>query len=88
MVGKREGDGFGIGCFQFGCNFRVEILSTTWRLSVVLRFYGSTVLRRGGSFYVSVDLCFYGVGGSENVEAWSQDLNENKEELIGKNRKL
>ena len=55
---------------------------------MVLRFYGSTVLRRGGSFYVSVDLRFYGVGGSENVEAWSQDLNENKEELNGKNRKL
>ena len=55
---------------------------------MVLRFYGFTVLRRGGSFYVSVDLRFYGVGGSENVEAWSQDLNENKEELNGKNRKL
>ena len=53
-----------------------------------LRFYGFTVLRRGGSFYVSVDLRFFGVRGSENVEAWSQDLNENKEELNGKNRKL
>ena len=35
-----------------------------------------------------MDLRFYGVGGSENVEAWSQDLNENKEDLNGKNRKL
>ena len=69
MVGKREGDGSGIGCLQFGCNFRVEILSTMWRFSVVLRFYRFTVLRRGGSFYVSVDLRFFGVRGSENVEA-------------------
>ena len=65
MVGKGEGDGSGIGVFSLEISalvkrlgqrlrcveFRVEIFSTSWRLSVVLRFYGSTVLRRGGSLY-------------------------------------
>ena len=51
----------------------MENLSMTWRLSVVLRFYGSTVLRRGGSFYGSAVLRR---GGAQDFDEEKEELNE------------
>ena len=53
---------------------------------MVLRFYRSTVLQRGGSFYGSVDLRFLRRGGSIYGSAvlrrgGAQDFNEDKRRI-------
>ena len=60
MVGKREGDGSGIGCLQIG---DIGIGETTGATAQVWNFAWRFFLRRGGSrcFYGSTGLWFYDV---------------------------